>query len=198
MAKKEDRRIKKSKQSIKKAFINLIHEKGFGAISVHDIAERADINRGTFYLHYKDKFDLFEKYVDELLNELIVTIELSNQEKELISQREIKERDYIEFFNHFQKHACFYKAMFNYKGDTYFYNRFFDVFKSHFCKEFKELKINDEQLKVDKAFLIHFMVYAHFGSINYWLESDMTDSPETMGEQFNTLLNALIAGMSQD
>jgi len=48
MAKKEDRRIQKSRKTIKKAFIELLDEKGFGNISVHDIAEKADISRGIF------------------------------------------------------------------------------------------------------------------------------------------------------
>lgn len=191
MAKKEDRRIKKSKKSIKKSFIDLIHEKGFGAISVHDIAERADINRGTFYLHYQDKFDLFEKYVDELLNELIKTIEISNEEKEKVKDGIRDCEPYVQFFKHFQEHSYFYEAMFSYKGDTYFYIRFIDVFKRHFCQEFKELKVNEEQLKVDKDFLIHSMIYAHFGSINYWLANGMSDSPETMGAQLNTLLHSI-------
>ncbi|WP_010529514.1 TetR/AcrR family transcriptional regulator [Lentibacillus jeotgali] len=192
MAKKEDRRIRKSRQLIKEAFIDLMHEKGFRGISVYDIADKADINRGTFYLHYQDKFDLFEKYVDELLNELIATIEISNQEKETLNKQKMRERQpYVEFFKHFQEHACFYEAMFKYQGDTYFYNRFIDIFKNHFCQEIKKLRIHDDWLKVDKAFLIHSMVYAHLGSINYWIENGMSDSAETMGEQLNTLLCAI-------
>ena len=53
-------------------FIDLLAEKGFEKITVNDIAERADINRGTVYLHYVDKFDLLDKcvetYVELLLN----------------------------------------------------------------------------------------------------------------------------------
>ncbi|MDO4679848.1 MAG: TetR/AcrR family transcriptional regulator [Aerococcus sp.] len=46
---------------IKKAFIKLIHEKGMDNLTVSDVAREAGINRGTFYLHYIDKYDLMEK-----------------------------------------------------------------------------------------------------------------------------------------
>ncbi|MBM7645923.1 AcrR family transcriptional regulator [Scopulibacillus daqui] len=185
MSKKEDRRIRKSKQSIERAIIELIDEKGFEDIGVNDIAERADISRGTFYLHYQDKFELFERLVDKILNELISAIELSNDKSRNGTMD--KER-YIRYFEHFQKHSRFYKAMFSYKGEAYFYNRFIDVLKKHFYHEIKELKISEEQLKVDKDFLIHFTVYAYFGVVKYWLSNDMSDSAESMGEQLNTLL----------
>lgn len=53
-----DRRIQKTRQSIMNTFIDLLAEKGFEKITINDIAERANINRGTVYLNYVDKFDL--------------------------------------------------------------------------------------------------------------------------------------------
>ncbi|MGL3600309.1 TetR/AcrR family transcriptional regulator, partial [Veillonella sp. ZSJB6] len=57
----EDLRITRTKQLIKSAFLELIDEHGFEAVTVKAITERAGINRGTFYSHYVDKFDLMEK-----------------------------------------------------------------------------------------------------------------------------------------
>lgn len=62
---KEDLRVIKSKQAIKEAFIELVEIKGFDKISVCDIANRANINRNTFYLHYEDKEDLVRKILHE-------------------------------------------------------------------------------------------------------------------------------------
>ena len=50
----EDRRVRRTKQLIKQSLIELMHEKPFKDITVKDITERADLNRGTFYLHYVD------------------------------------------------------------------------------------------------------------------------------------------------
>lgn len=56
-----DRRVRKTQSAIKKAFIQLLKQKDLDHITIHDITEAADINRGTFYLHYEDKYDLLEK-----------------------------------------------------------------------------------------------------------------------------------------
>jgi AcrR family transcriptional regulator len=47
------------------AFRELLEEKGFEAISVHDIAERSTVNRATFYDHFTDKFALLEAMIGE-------------------------------------------------------------------------------------------------------------------------------------
>lgn len=66
----EDRRVRKTKESIKTAYFNLLKEKPFKDITVNQITEKADINRGTFYLHYLDKFDLRDQLENEVLTEL--------------------------------------------------------------------------------------------------------------------------------
>ncbi|MGO4276407.1 TetR/AcrR family transcriptional regulator, partial [Paenibacillus sp. TAF58] len=68
--KKVDRRILKSQESMKKAVIELMTEKNFDDITIQDIADRANVNRGTIYLHYQDKFDLLDKLIESHINEL--------------------------------------------------------------------------------------------------------------------------------
>lgn len=68
----EDLRIKRTKKSIRDAFFELIDEKGYDHTCVKDITQRAMISRNTFYLHYADKHDLFEKICDELTQKLFL------------------------------------------------------------------------------------------------------------------------------
>jgi AcrR family transcriptional regulator len=51
--------------------LSLVIEKGYARVSVNDITERAGIDRTTFYLHFKDKDDLFEKSERWIVDELI-------------------------------------------------------------------------------------------------------------------------------
>jgi AcrR family transcriptional regulator len=194
MEKKEDRRIQKTRKTIKKAFIELLNEKNFEEISVNDIANRADINRGTFYLHYQDKFDLFEKYVDELLNELTSKIKISNQEKDQM-KKEIDDKDnnpYVLFFKHFQAYSSFYKPILSFKGGPYFYMRFIEIIKDYYLQQYNKLPKHNEKQKLDKEILINFVAHAHLGVINNWLQEDMTKTPEYMGEQLSALLSSLL------
>lgn len=68
--KKEDRRIRKTKAAISSALLDLLEEKDFAQISINDIAEKANVNRGTIYFHYEDKFDLLDKIIEERLEDL--------------------------------------------------------------------------------------------------------------------------------
>lgn len=64
---KVDRRRRYTLSVIREAFFALLAEVGFAKMTVADICCRADINRGTFYLHYEDKFSLLDALIDEAL-----------------------------------------------------------------------------------------------------------------------------------
>lgn len=71
----EDRRFKKNKREIRRAFIDLVIEKGYQKLTISDIAERADINRMTFYAHYDAIEDIFNEFVDDMEAEIVEAIE---------------------------------------------------------------------------------------------------------------------------
>lgn len=52
-----------------------MNEKGFEAMTILDITERADINRGTFYLHYVDKYAMLDRYEEEIIDRMRDIIE---------------------------------------------------------------------------------------------------------------------------
>lgn len=60
-------KIIKTEVKIQRSFIKLVKLYGFDKLSVKDLVSDANINRGTFYLHYLDKYDLLEKYENEVL-----------------------------------------------------------------------------------------------------------------------------------
>ena len=57
-----DPRVKRTRQMLEQAFVELTHEKGFQALTVQDITERAGVNRATFYAHFADKYALLDHY----------------------------------------------------------------------------------------------------------------------------------------
>lgn len=65
------RRIQHTSQLLQQAFIEVAHEKGMVATTVRDIIERADVNRGTFYLHFEDKYALLQAIIHEHFQHLL-------------------------------------------------------------------------------------------------------------------------------
>ena len=69
-----DRRKRKSRAALQKALLDLLAEKPYAAITVDDIAARADVARATFYAHYHDKTALLLEATRELLGDLAVQV----------------------------------------------------------------------------------------------------------------------------
>lgn len=65
-----DRRQRKTKTAILTACYELIKDKDFRKVTINDIADKADINRGTFYLHFDDKFDMINSFEEEVLDKI--------------------------------------------------------------------------------------------------------------------------------
>jgi AcrR family transcriptional regulator len=68
---KLDPRVKRTRKLLQQAFVELLGDKEFHNITVHDITERAEVNRATFYLHFEDKYALLAYSVREALQELL-------------------------------------------------------------------------------------------------------------------------------
>lgn len=87
-----DRRVRRTENAIRSAFLKLIFEKDINKITVKELCECADINKSTFYLHYRDIYDLAEQYKQELATK-ICDIVLDYEIKDLIAKApEIWER----------------------------------------------------------------------------------------------------------
>ena len=56
-----DRRVRRTRKQLRECLVTLLKQKKVQDITVRELTELADLNRGTFYLHYKDVFDLLEK-----------------------------------------------------------------------------------------------------------------------------------------
>ena len=67
--KKEDGRVRITRQMIRTALLNLLREKPLQHITVRELCEKASINRGTFYAHYDDIYDLMEQIEQSMFDE---------------------------------------------------------------------------------------------------------------------------------
>src|SRR5579871_322343 len=68
-----DPRVKRTRQLLQQAFLELFQEKSFLAITVQDIAERATVNRATFYAHFEDKYDLLDSLIREEFQKVVTS-----------------------------------------------------------------------------------------------------------------------------
>ncbi|WP_342045229.1 TetR/AcrR family transcriptional regulator [Bacillus sp. OTU530] len=180
---KVDRRIIKSQKAIKKALIELMSEKSFDNITIQDISDRANVNRGTIYLHYLDKFDLLDKMIEEHINELKETSEWACQE-EWIDAIQI-------FFEYFETHYLFFSTMLTSKGAApSFRSKFLEYVMEGYENELRKTNGKNEGLSEDV--IVQFAGNAYVGVVEWWLKNGMPYPPRVMAEKVGDLLDRIV------
>ena len=72
---KQDRRTRYTRQTIKDTFLELLNQKSFTKITVTEICKNAEINRGTFYLHYYDIYDVLSDIFNDMTQDMLTTVD---------------------------------------------------------------------------------------------------------------------------
>jgi AcrR family transcriptional regulator len=186
--KKLDPRARRSRRMLRDGLIALMKEREYGEISVSDIAERADLNRATFYLHYTDKQDLLQQCIDDILSEIAEHFQHIALETNLVDASKV-ELMLLNMFEFIAQNADFYKVMLS-KGDVQFTNKWQDLFreklKHRIFSQQPQMKIADDTVQIDL-----WLVYtssACTGAIKWWLENDMQYTPKYLSKMLSTFV----------
>jgi len=184
---KLDPRVVRTRQMLRTALVSLIEEKGFDAITVQDIADRAELNRATFYLHFKDKQDLLVKSLRDAIDELVADIGASTDEQgQLIFDGSLRPIKAV--FEHVAQHARFYRVMMSAEGVPAFIAGVRDYMAEITLKWLKALQPKPRQSQVPLEIVANSLSWSLLGVLIWWLEHDMPHSPDYMAEQFRLLI----------
>lgn len=181
-----DKRIRRTKNAFKKTMIELIKAKGYRNVTVTDIIQRADYNRSTFYLYYRDKEDL----ADELMSEMFIEMAASFRQPFMKNPTVVYDRimpSSNAFFQHFFNHREFYTLL-NFE-DTIpnLRERFLQSFKSIF-NGLVYYNEHNEPIKV--RFFNTYKMYGSYGVILEWIESGCETPPEEFSEDLLAIFKA--------
>src|SRR5690349_21065326 len=88
--KNSDRRAERTRQMLRRAFLEVVREKGLTKVTVQDIVDQANVSRGTFYAHYSDKYALIEIIIREAFQRSIKKQALGDNWNRSALQRLIK------------------------------------------------------------------------------------------------------------
>ena len=187
-----DERVIKTKKLIKTALSELIQEKGFDHVSITDLTQRANINRGTFYLHYQDKYDLLEKFENEVLDDINTNAEnfiksikdidflgedFSNEIKPFINK----------VFTYIKENYIIIKVILGPKSDMRFQNKIKKALNILLTEKGWDNYFDSQNTFVSKNYFISYLVSAHIGVIRQWIDSGMNESAENMAEMISKM-----------
>jgi AcrR family transcriptional regulator len=205
----EDLRVRRTRKLLKRALVELTIEKGFVNITVSDIAERAMVNRSTFYRHYVDKYDLLSQYIEEVIALIHAQEGEPSQENgpDQTPTYEGNRQPYqpsvglVRILRHVQTNADFYRVLLGENGAPALCAQ---SFRRFIKQQFRHmLPDHDEQADLSRPPIdlsVNYILHAGIGAILWWLENDQPCTPEQFAvwlNQFSTADMSVSLGLDE-
>lgn len=184
----EDRRVRKSKRAIKQAFIQLLKENNLDRITIQQISDLADVNRGTFYLNYEDKYAL----LDEMENEQIEKIKGFVDIRKMDLSTKNSDRFIEDFANkiiknvitHIEHNIEFYQVILNLERKSQIEEQLADIVRSNI----KHLIGNkDNVFGISENYYLSYVVGSMMSMIKYWVSDENRVSVEELVNYVSTI-----------
>ena len=172
--KKTDRRVRKTKNLLRQGLTELLTEKSAKDITVRELSDRVDINRGTFYLHYRDIFDMIEQIEKEMFEDFHGVLE-RHPPKSLNGKPLPMLGDVFRFV---AKNADMCLALIGKNGDLAFVNRLKELVKVRCLNDWMALFQADQSQNFE--YFYSFIVAGCIGLLQNWLENGRKESPDQM------------------
>lgn len=186
MTEKKDRRIRKTEMQLKDGLTKLLKQKSINEITVKELVNEVDINRSTFYLHYKDIYDMLEKIESELLNELI-----DITEKHKYDYKDNIDSSYlVDLFKILSKNINVVSVLLGPNGDISFINKIKHMISDKIIENIDIVSSKHSQLDIE--FTFSFYLNGCIGLVEHWIETGAKNSPEHMAKLcFNLIHNGI-------
>lgn len=170
-----DRRIRRTKSHLKESLLKLLTTKDIKHITISELTELADINRGTFYLHYKDVYDMLDKIENELIEEFTTVV---NNHVEAFNEPFDLEPLFCDIFCFVQKHSKLSLILLGDNFDSSFATKFRKVVREKCHIAWKNrFSVNNS---IAFNYFYTFIMTGTTGIVYEWLNDDMHETAESM------------------
>ena len=174
--KKEDRRVRRTKKLLTQALTELLQKKQINEITVKELTDLADMNRGTFYMYYKDIFDMLEKIEDELFQKLDV-IALTHEHGDPTQQVKPILLDLFRFIEENQE-MC--RVLLSPNGDMNFLHRLYEAIRERSLEIWKDQMGSLGEKEFDYRY--SFVIFGCAGMIRAWVNRSCQETDMQMAE----------------
>ena len=187
-----DRRVRKTRRQLRECLITLLKEKKVQDITVRELTDMADLNRGTFYLHYKDVFDLLEKTEAELqedFNQLVC-------KHDAVDLKQRPSVIFNEIYSLVYDNADLIEILLGENGDLNFLNRMKQVIRDKCLHNWMEVVRTGNTAVFDAYFA--FIVSGCVGLVQHWLRTGLKETPEQMAHLTEKIISDQIHVLSEN
>ncbi|WP_202887418.1 TetR/AcrR family transcriptional regulator [Cohnella zeiphila] len=181
-----DTRVIRSRTLMENALLSILEKEGVKRLTVKNLCQVAGINRGTFYLHYKDIFHLIEETA--LIQGLLSVFEpVRIQELRNYPDHEGAYPPIAKAFQYMHKHASFFKALFHSEAPAELKERLQYLVGTRLYENLRRDQADkNESLFTDYA--IAYLGNAQFGMIQHWFKTDRAMPPEDIARMLTAYI----------
>lgn len=179
-----DRRQQRTRAQLRDALISLILERGFDALTIQDITDRADLRRATFYMHYGTKEELLLSVLREAFDALVAEVEPFMHGDLLAGKTSLEPFRVI--FQHVAQHADLYRVILGGRGGAEVARSIRTYLAGHVGRSLAAAPRGT--LALPAEVLANYIAGAELGFIAWWLESGQPYPPEQMAVMAQQLI----------
>ncbi len=180
-------RLRRTQKLLREALIALIEERGFDALTVGEITERAMVSRAAFYRNYQDKYSLVEQIFEEAMNTLLNAVgEMGPEHPPEV---------WVKFFEHIAEYERLYRALLGRKGSPWFVMKMraslADMVKEHGHVPTRPPAADRPVFTFSDEFVPDLVSTMFVEAITWWLEQGKPYTPREIATRSSLLASAL-------
>lgn len=175
-----DRRVQRTRETLHHALISLMIEKGFDAITIQDLLDRANVGRSTFYAHYTGKEDLLRAGLRELRRQL-------EKAQRADVSRELRFAFSRALFEHAGSHRDVYHAIVGRRSGTVVMGEMRGLLAELVKNDLKLRNPRSSARDLPRAAVVQFVVGALMSLLTWWLEEKTARSAGEVDAIFRRL-----------
>jgi AcrR family transcriptional regulator len=180
-----DRRVQRTHRLLTEALVELILERGWDAVSVQELCERADVGRATFYTHFADKEDLLVGGLDALGAFIRKQAPIASGSKPLAFARGI--------IDHAEEQRRLFRAVVGKRSGQIVQNHFRQLLIRLVREDLEYLAPGHPRLDVT----VRYVAGAFFELLSFWLEARTELGPEELETEFHRLTQPVLAVLAE-
>ena len=182
-----DRRQRKTREAIFRAFTQLLSGKDFSQITVGEIIERADIGRATFYSHFETKDYLLKEFCEELFCHIFDTENKNAHGHNHIFACDGSESVFLHLFQHLKRNDNNILALLSSQNNDLFLRYFRDNLETLVESQLHSF---DERkpINIPEAFWKNHIASTFVETVKWWIGNGMRESPQEINDYFLKVL----------
>jgi AcrR family transcriptional regulator len=163
---KPNRKVRYTKKVLAESLVELLREKSISDVSIKELCARADINRSTFYAHYKDQYGVLQEIEDTVLE----TFEQIRRKYALEPPQKALLRTIEATIDHIAGNVDCLQILLSEQGDIHFQRKLFSLIHEKQIMKFKSDEPVDE---ITKEYYITFSLNGSIAIVQHWIKNDM-------------------------